>query len=170
MVRHPYIRRTHLTLPEGVLTITSDARALEAATRMFFQAAPRFRRRLDADSGSTPRNALSSLYSLFNIYRDQAMADPPPPALGGPLVAPVHLLALRILTRGLRLFLTVWHPRLAAYERAHPGDAPAEWEEYAAFAEALDELRRSVHPYVDALGRVAELLDPGLHLRRFGVC
>ncbi|MGW9410079.1 hypothetical protein [Streptomyces diastaticus] len=77
---------------------------------------------------------------------------------------------MAILTRGLRPFLSVWHPRLAAYERAHPGHAPAECEEYTAFVEALGELRRSVNPYVDRLGRVAGLPDPALRLRRFGVC
>ncbi|MFE2844800.1 hypothetical protein ACFXKS_14740 [Streptomyces scopuliridis] len=165
-MRHPHVRRTHVTLPEGEFTIRSDARAREAATRMFFQAAPRIGRRLEADGGGTPRNTLNSLYALFAMYRDQSKADPPPSADG----VPVHWLAMAILTRGLRPFLSVWHPRLAAYERAHPGHAPAEWEEYAAFAEALGELRRSVHPYIDGLGRVAGLPDPGLHLRRFGVC
>ncbi|WP_159064146.1 hypothetical protein [Streptomyces canus] len=129
-MRHPHVRRTHVTLPEGEFTITSDARAREAATRMFFQAAPRIGRRLDADGGGTPRNTLNSLYALFAMYRDQPTADPPPPADG----LPVHWLAMAILTRGLRPVLSVWHPRLAAYERAHPGHAPAEWEEYAAFA------------------------------------
>ncbi|MFF8923420.1 hypothetical protein ACF1A4_19435 [Streptomyces albidoflavus] len=135
---------------------------------MFFQAAPRIGRRLDADGGRTPRNTLNSLYALFTIVRDQSRADPPPPNRGVP-VTPVHWLTLRILTHGLRPFLAVWHPRLAAYEQAHPGHAPAEWEEYTAFAEALGEMRRSVRPYVDGLGRVAGLPDPGVHLRRFGV-
>jgi hypothetical protein len=165
-VRYPYARRIHLTLSEGEVTLASDARTRQAASRMFFQAAPRIGRRLDTDGDHTPRRSLNSLYALFSMYRDQMRADPLPRPGG----TPVHWLTLRILNHELRPLLAVWHPRLADYERAHPDGDPVEWEEYAAFAEALDDLRRFALPYIDGLGRVAGLPDPGLHLRRFGVC
>lgn len=67
------------------------------------------------------REALTSLYGLFAATRDILSASRPSlPVSGDPTV---EFLAITMLNRELRPFLSKWHPWLREYEKAHP-DAP----------------------------------------------
>lgn len=114
----------------------------QAAQRMFFQAATRIAARPLEDGSGDLREALTSLKTLFDLYREPLESDaaPLPPAKGHS----VYELALDILNFELALFLAKWHPRLRTFEEAHPGGDESTWPQNAAFREELRELQRNL--------------------------
>ncbi|MGW5679876.1 hypothetical protein ACWEV4_33200 [Streptomyces sp. NPDC003860] len=117
--RSAQLTEVQLTLPGSVMVFTANIDMRQAALRMFFQAATRVATRpLDGDSGNL-REALTSLKTLFDLYREplESGVAPPPPAKGDS----VHALVLDILNFELAPFLANWHPRLTAWEAAHGG-------------------------------------------------
>ncbi|MFE2295023.1 hypothetical protein [Streptomyces sp. NPDC059452] len=162
--RSVQLTEVRLVLPGSEMTFAANTDMRQAALRMFFQASTRVATRpLDDDSGSL-REALTSLKALFDLYREplESGSAPPPPARGDS----VHELVLDILNFELAPFLAKWHPRLKAYEDAHPGAGDSAWPENAAFREELRALQRNLRPYVLGLGKIAGLRDPERHLRR----
>ncbi|MFD9629317.1 hypothetical protein [Streptomyces violascens] len=129
-----------------------------AAWELYFQLASRVAVvPLERDEGVL-REALTSLYSLYDVTRGilhehgPAVAPPVPP---GRLTFGV--LAMVTLNRVLRPLLTVWHPRLAAYEALRPqGTDPVNYER--AWPEA-DELRRQLDITRQALRSLARTLQ-----------
>ncbi|MFJ2906318.1 MULTISPECIES: hypothetical protein [unclassified Streptomyces] len=129
-----------------------------AAWELYFQLASRVAVvPLERDEGVL-REALTSLYSLYDVTRGilhkhgPAVAPPVPP---GRLTFGV--LAMVTLNRVLRPLLTVWHPRLAAYEALRPeGTDPVSYER--AWSEA-DELRRQLDATRQALRSLARTLQ-----------
>ncbi|RAJ68768.1 hypothetical protein K378_01656 [Streptomyces sp. Amel2xB2] len=138
----------------------------QAAQRMFFQAATRIAVRPLGDGQGNLREALTSLKTLFDLYREplESEAAPLPPANGNS----VYELALDILNVELAPFLATWHPRLKEFEKAHPDRDESTWPENAAFREELRALQERLRPYVIGLGEVAGIPDPASHLRRAG--
>ncbi|MEV5988321.1 hypothetical protein AB0L85_25450 [Streptomyces sp. NPDC052051] len=162
--RSVQLTEVRLVLPGSEMTFKANTDMRQAALRMFFQAATRVATRpLDDDSGNL-REALTSLKTLFDLYREplESGAAPPPPAEGDS----VHELVLDVLNFELGPFLAHWHLRLQDFERTHPGRPETEWEDNAAFRQALRELQQRLRPYVIGLGSIAGLRDPERHLRR----
>ncbi len=162
--RSVQLTEVRLVLPGSEMTFKANTDMRQAALRMFFQAATRVATRpLDDDSGNL-REALTSLKSLFDLYREplESGAAPPPPAEGDS----VHELVLDILNFELGPFLAHWHPRLLEFEQSHPGRPETEWVDNASFRQALRALQQRLRPYVIGLGSIAGLRDPERHLRR----
>lgn len=138
----------------------------QAAQRMFFQAATRVATRPLEDGDGNLREALTSLKTLFDLYREPLESDatPPPPSNGNS----VYELALDLLNYELAPFLAKWHRRLKAFEEAHPGQDESEWPENTMFREELRALQERLRPYVIGLGDIAGIPDPASHLRRSG--
>lgn len=94
-----------------------------AAWQLYFQLATRVTVvPLERDEGLL-REALTSLYSLYDITRGILHEHGPavaPPV--GPGRLSFGVLAMVTLNRVLRPLLTVWHPKLAAYEAMRPAD------------------------------------------------
>lgn len=136
----------------------------QAAQRMFFQAATRIATRPLEDGTGSLREALTSLKTLFDLYREPLESDstPPPPTRGDS----VYELALHILNFELAPFLAKWHPRLKEFEESHPDQDESEWSENAAFREELRMLQESLRHYVIGLGEIAGIRNPERHLRR----
>lgn len=136
----------------------------QAAQRMFFQAATRVATRPLGDGEGNLREALTSLKTLFDLYREPLESDaaPLPPAGGNS----VYELALDILNFELAPFLSRWHPRLKAFEDAHPDADESAWPENVTFREELRSLQDRLRPYVIGLGEIAGIPDPPGHLRR----
>jgi hypothetical protein len=61
--------------------------------------------------------ALNSLYSVF-VKARQALVSSPPEADAGP--DSVHAVAIRLMNKGLRPFLSRWHPALVAHQQQRP--------------------------------------------------
>ncbi|WP_143645376.1 hypothetical protein [Streptomyces antioxidans] len=136
----------------------------QAAQRMFFQAATRIATRPLEDGTGNLREALTSLKTLFDLYREplESESTPPPPARGDS----VYELALDILNFELAPFLAKWHPRLREFEESHPDQDESAWPENAAFREELRMLQENLRHYVIGLGEIAGIRDPERHLHR----
>ncbi len=111
---------------------------------------------LEADEGVV-REALNSLYSLFGTTREilkEAGANV------GASVNSVGGIAIAVLNRGLRPFLSKWHPLLQAWEAKRPSDlSPKEheqqWSKEAELRKELEKLRKDLNQYAKALAVMA---------------
>ncbi|MCT9081315.1 hypothetical protein [Streptomyces fulvoviolaceus] len=163
--RSAQLTEVQLSLAGNVLTFTANTDMRQAAQRMFFQAATRVATRPLEDGTGNLRKALTSLKTLFDLYREpvESGTAPPPPLKGDS----VYEIVLDVLNFELAPFLSKWHPRLDAWEESEAGAMGEEaWPENAAFREDLRELQQRLREYVLALGRIAGLRNPERHLRR----
>ncbi|MET8566926.1 hypothetical protein [Streptomyces sp. NPDC004783] len=162
--RSVQLTEVRLVLPGSEMTFRTNTDMRQAALRMFFQAATRVATRPLDDGSGNLREALTSLKTLFDLYREPLESEgaPPPPAEGDS----VHELVLDILNFELAPFLATWHPRLRAFEEAHPGEDESAWSQNAEFRQALRELQLGLRPYIIGLGEIAGVRDPERHLRR----
>ena len=111
---------------------------------------------LEADEGLV-REVLNSLYSLFGTTREilkEAGADV------GASIDSVGGIAIAVLNRGLRPFLSKWHPRLQAWEAQRPSAlSPKEheqkWSEEGKLRDELEKLRQDLEQYANVLAVIA---------------
>ncbi|MFJ4986980.1 hypothetical protein ACIP9H_24640 [Streptomyces sp. NPDC088732] len=162
--RSVQLTEVRLVLPGSEMTFKANTDMRQAALRMFFQAATRVATRPLDDGSGNLREALASLKTLFDMYREplESGSAPPPPSDGDS----VHELVLDILNFELAPFLATWHPRLRAFEEAHPDEDETAWPHNAEFRQALRELQRNLRPYIVGLGEIAGIRNPERHLRR----
>ncbi|MFF2506591.1 hypothetical protein ACFVTY_24915 [Streptomyces sp. NPDC058067] len=164
--RSVQLTEVRIVLPGSEMTFKANTDMRKAALRMFFQAATRVATRPLDDGSGNLREALTSLKALFDMYREplESGSAPPPPHDGDS----VHELVLDILNFELAPFLATWHPRLRAFEEAHPDENESAWPDNAEFRQALRELQSNLRPYIVGLGEIAGIRDPEHHLRRSG--
>jgi hypothetical protein len=122
---------------------------VELVTRVAVQVLPQ-------DQGSL-REALSSLYSLFNSTRE--ILKEAGPDIGAS-TASVGGIAIAVLNRGIRPFLSQWHPALLDWESqkekgVSPGDHERKWSKYAQLRSELDKLRLNLNSYAEGLATIA---------------
>jgi hypothetical protein len=118
---------------------------------------------LDLDDGLL-REALGSLHALFATTR-QILRVAGPGA--GAATGSVGAIALSVLNRALRPFLTKWHPRLAAWEfTRRPDVAPLDheraWEQSVQLRGELERVRCGLIQYARGLAEVAGVAPPGV--------
>lgn len=103
------------------------------------------------------REIMNSLYSFFEITR-KILKDCGPEIVDGPhSLGPV---AIEILNKGLRPFLTEWHTRLKVYEETRPSgmsqyEHERSWEYYKEMREALKQTQDGLRKYADVLAQIA---------------
>ncbi len=105
------------------------------------------------------REALDSLYSLFNITRD-ILKDADPSIAMGELS--LGFLAIEILNKGLRPFISKWHLLLSLYEESKPANISKIeyeklWEKNKLFRKELEELTQEMVLYTDSLAKIATI-------------
>lgn len=105
------------------------------------------------------REALNSLYSLFGTTRE--ILKTAGPDVGVSLDS-VGGTAIAVLNKGLRPFLTTWHPRLEEWESSRSSSVSKkeherEWAEASEMRQALEKLRGELIIYADALAKAAKL-------------
>lgn len=166
--RSAQLTEVRLAVLGNEMSFTAKTDMRQAAQRMFFQAATRVATRPLEDGSGNLREALTSLKTLFDLYREplEGHATPPPPAKGDS----VYELALDILNFELAPFLAKWHPRLKDFEERHPDQDESEWPQNAAFRAELRQLQERLREYVIGLGEIAGIRDPERHLRPSGRC
>ncbi len=148
-----------VSLPFGIgrLEWQPDEVEAKAAWELYIELVTRISTQpLDRDV-SVAREALDSLYSLFettrNVLRDAG------PAVG--IVRDsVGGIAVAVLNQGLRPFLSRWHSRYGRWEagEAEPGKgAPADfdWPDREEFYRELEALQNDLGEYAGALNRIA---------------
>ena len=120
--------------------------------------------KLEPGMGSA-REALDSLYSLFETTRAVLRAEGPSAANGPESVGPI---AINILNNGLRPFLVKWHTALSSFEDQQKEEQRKEfggktniiidesrWPEHEAFYQALEKNRQGMLEYIEILARIA---------------
>ena len=96
--------------------------------------------------------ALDSLHGLFTTTRNLLKEMLPSPVIAG--AHRVEELAILMLNRELRPFLSVWHPRWKTFTA---GGAGGPWGEEAAFRAGLEALRARLLEYANSFGALAEI-------------
>jgi hypothetical protein len=148
------LRSVAVSLPFGLGGVQVDVSEAEvrAAWNLYVEFATRITGVPLARSGSA-REALNSLYTLFDTTRDVLKTAGPEIADGPDSLGP---LAVRILNEGLRPFIVKWHARLRAFERARgDGDDESAWAERPQFDAELERVRDQLARYLDLLADIA---------------
>jgi hypothetical protein len=163
-VLKPYIGRARLTslkitVPQvSELTFVVDDEARQVAWRLYIEAATRISTQPLSDGQGNLREALTSLYGLFAITRESLKAGRPSAAVvaGG---HSVEYLAITMLNRELRPFLSKWHPLLHEFEQSHPSGPESKWMYNGACREELERVRLNIIDYTLGFGRLANVRD-----------
>jgi len=106
---------------------------------------------LGSEDGSL-REALTSLYSLFSATRELLKNMPPSRATSQ---TTVEMLAIKMLNKEIRPFLSKWHVRLRKFETAHPESHESEWPQNSDCRKELETARKQVITYTKAFGQLS---------------
>ena len=141
----------------GQLEFEPDETQQRAAWELYVELTTRIAvQPLGPDEGLI-REALSSLYNIFGATREILREAGPSVAQGPNSFGPV---AIEVLNKGLRPFLTKWYPLLLAYEQKRPEDVSARdhersWEKASEFRSELAQIQEQMMIYAEALARIA---------------
>lgn len=157
------LTKVSVSLPFGIgkAEWESDPAQRRAAWSLYIELVTRIAvQRLETDQGLI-REVLTSLYSLFPSTREilkQAGPDvgAAPKSVGG--------IAIAVLNRGVRPFLSKWHPQLQAWEekrtaKLSPLQHERKWAHAAKLRDELESLRSELETYAKALGTIAGVVD-----------
>ena len=103
------------------------------------------------------REALSSLYNIIHVTRNILREAGPSIAQGPNSLGPV---AINVITKGIRPFLSKWHPILFEYEQERSREIDQLeheriWGKAPQFYQELDDLQEQMLVYVEALAKIA---------------
>ncbi|MCX4905723.1 hypothetical protein [Streptomyces sp. NBC_00878] len=139
------------------LTFVVNNEARQVAWQLFIESVTRVSvQRLQDDEGLL-RETMSSLYGLFATTRETLKVSRPSTHVSAGLT--VEALAVNFLNTELRPFLSKWHPRLRAFEDAHPGRSESEWPQASECRADLREVQEHALEYVLAFARLAGVRD-----------
>jgi hypothetical protein len=153
------LKKVSVSLPFGIGSAEwqSDNTERRAAWSLYVELVTRIAvQSLELDEGLL-REALNSLYSLFGTTR-QVLKEAGPDV--GASLNSVGGIAIAVLNRGLRPFLSKWHPRLQAWEVKRPVELSAkeheqQWSGEIELRNALADLREDLEQYSLALAEIA---------------
>jgi hypothetical protein len=144
----------------GSLELQNDEVQQRAAWSLYVELSTRIAvQPLDENEGIL-REALTSLYNVFNITR-QILREAGPDVAKGP--KSLGWIAIDVLNKGLRPFLVKWHPLLKAYEEKKLVDLTTveherKWERSPELRKELELVRQQMVIYVDALAKIAGIV------------
>lgn len=156
-----------LNLPFGMggVQFVPDEMEQQAAWELYVELRTRISTEaLQANEGLI-REAMNSLYKLFDITRAILKTAGPRIGQGKGSLGDI---ALTVLNKGLRPFLSKWHPQLQAYEQTRPeavspADHERNWAHHEAVREELTELQKEMQIYVKALAKIAGVDDDDMN-------
>jgi hypothetical protein len=156
------LTEVRITIPQlSELTFVVNDDTQQVSWQLFVESVTRIStQRLDDDEGLI-REALTSLYGLFATTRDILRAARPS-ARGEGIT--VEYLAVNLLNRELRPFLSKWHPRLREFESEHPELPESAWPHAAECRIELSRVQANTREYVLGFARLAGVRDPELML------
>ena len=138
--------------------------------KLFIESSTRIATRSLATDEGIIREALTSLYKLFEITRTELKSMKPSPIPDEPDTYTVETYALKMLNDGLRPLLARWHPRLSKWEKT--GLPESEWPLATHCREDLEITREIMLAYTWGLGQIVkatqldQLLPPKPAARR----
>jgi hypothetical protein len=125
------------------------------AWRLFVETTTRVSSQPLAPGTGNLREALTSLYNLFQAVRASLRdARPSRPGGDGPTV---EELGIAMLNRELRPFLSRWHPLLSEWEKGHGNEPEGAWERNLECRAELAELQQRLSSYVVGFAKLAGL-------------
>jgi hypothetical protein len=133
------------------------------AWRLFIEASTRISTQPLGDTGLV-REAIDSLYSLFQAVRTTLLEAGPTPAAGD--TKTVEHLAIGMLNLQMRPFLAKWHPILTEWRTANPETPESQWPDHARCRAELETMRLGLLEYVEGLGELAGVSNIGVMLGR----
>lgn len=143
-------------LSEFTFVVNNDSR--QVAWRLFVETTTRIATQPLQDDEGVIREALTSLYGLFATTRDALKSGRPSvPATAGGFT--VENLAINMLNRELRPFLSKWHPLLKEFEDSDPGRPDSEWPHNAECRAQLRVLQANMATYVRGFAKLAGVSD-----------
>ena len=142
----------------GKITFVPDDAQKIAAWELYVELTTRISVQELKDDEGLVREALSSLYSLFNITRGILRKAGPGVAKNGS--NSLGAVAIAVLNVGMRPFLSKWHPILQTYEaQRKDGVSPREhedaWDQIGEIRQELKILRGELAVYALALEQIA---------------
>ncbi len=148
-----------LRLPFGLGQIDLEPNDMQekAAWRLYVELTTRVAiQELQEDEGLL-REALNSLYKVFQLTREVIRDAGPEIAQGPNSLGPV---AINVLNKGLRPFMSKWHPRLLDHEAQRPQNVTPvtherQWALHDEMRRDLNELQKNLQLYADALAQIA---------------
>ena len=159
MVFYAYWRTVRLTeLTVSIPNLTNLTFAITPsnegiAWRLFVESVTRISTQpLDQGSGVI-REALDSLYALFQSVRGILLEARPTAGVGS--TPTVEYLAISMLNVQMRPFMAKWHARLSEWEQQNPDARESEWPENAQCRAEMETMRQGLLDYVRGLGQLA---------------
>lgn len=155
-----------LNLPFGIggVEVTRTEAQQRAAWALYVEYETRITTQALLPGEGSAREALSSLYRMFDITRAILKEEGPDVAEGPDSIGP---LAIKILNLGIRPFLVKWHTRIGAFEALsrdsgagqHTVAGESGWQDIEEFYADLKKFQGKMRKYVDALATLAGLRD-----------
>lgn len=141
----------------GSLELQNDEVQQRAAWALYVELSTRIAVQPLGSEDGILREALTSLYNIFNITRQVLREAGPEIAKGSQSLGSI---SIDVLNKGLRPFLVKWHPILKNYEERKPSDVTTvdherAWEKAAELREELEQVRYQMTIYVSALAQIA---------------
>ncbi len=152
------LKKVSVNLPFGIggAEWEADVTERKAAWSLYIELVTRITvQSLEADQGLL-REALNSLHSMFAITR-QILREAGPDV--GILSASVGGIAIAVLNKGLRPFLSKWHPLLQTWEAQKPPTTSAKdheknWSLEPQMRQELLLLGKNLEQYANALAEI----------------
>ncbi|MFI7426676.1 hypothetical protein ACIBPB_06785 [Micromonospora sp. NPDC049836] len=159
LVFYGYARSARLTelkvsiphLTDLTFAVTSSNEGV--AWRLFVESTTRVSAQPLADGTGVIREALNSLYALFQSVRTILLEARPTARAGG--VQTVEHLAIGMLNVQMRPFMSKWHSLLLEWEKANPGLPESQWPQNKQCREELERMRLGMLEYIRGLGQLA---------------
>lgn len=141
----------------GSLELENDEAQQRAAWALYVELSTRIAVQPLGENEGILREALTSLYNLFNITR-QILRETGPEVANGP--HSLGAIAIEVVNKGLRPLLVKWHPLLKEYEERKSQetttvDHERAWDRAQELRKELEEVRQQMVIYVEALAKIA---------------
>lgn len=141
----------------GSLELENDEAQQRAAWSLYVELSTRIAVQPLEEGEGILREALTSLYNVFNITRQILREAGPEVAKGSKSLG---FIAIDVINKGLRPFLVKWHPLLKNFEEKKPPelstvDHERAWERAAELRKELEQVRQQMVIYVVALAQIA---------------
>ena len=156
------LTEVRITVPQlSELTFVVNNDAQQVSWQLFVESVTRISTQQLNDDEGLIREALTSLYGLFATTRDILKASRPSTGREG---LTVESLAVTLLNREIRPFLSKWHPILREFEHAEPDLPESAWPRAAECRRELRQVQANTSEYVLAFARLAGFQDPHIML------
>lgn len=138
-------------LSELRFVVTKDTKRV--SWKLFVETVTRVSTQPLNDTAGLLREAMTSLYGLFQVVREILKETLPSSAQGR---APtVEQLAITMLNLELRPFLSRWHPALRSWEEANPNRGETMWPENDACRRELAQVQARIRQYALGFAKLA---------------